>query len=250
MNTLIGPARDRIDGPAKVTGATRYSAEIHLPGLVHGVFAPSTAAAGRLTRIDVAEAERAPGVIAVFTHKTMPRLARQPVFSYPKLTGMSFSFLQDDRILYGGQPIAMVIAQTREQAVSAAELIDAEYAHEPPVATLADAEANAHELDKLFGIFPAAYRRGDTDAGLQRAAVRVSASYTYPAQRHHPIELPSTTAVWDGPHLTVYETTQGVSMTQLNLCDLLDLGPGNVRVISRFLGGGFGVKGRSGCTPP
>ncbi len=243
MNTLIGPDRDRIDGPAKVTGATRYSAEIRLPGLVHGVFAPSTAAAGRLTRIDVAEAERAPGVIAVFTHKTMPCLARQPVFSYPKLTGMSFSFLQDDRILYGGQPIAMVVAQTGEQAVSAAELIDAEYAYEPPVATLADAEANAHEFDKLFGIFPAAYRRGDTDAGLQRAEVRVSASYTYPAQRHHPIELPSTTAVWDGPHLTVYETTQGVSMTQLNLCDLLGLEPENVRVISRFLGGGFGVKG-------
>src|SRR5260370_42334091 len=117
----------------------------------------------------------------------------------------------------------MVIACTREKAVSGAELIDAEYAHEPPVETLGDAEANAHELDKLFGIFPAAYRRGDTEAGLQRAAVRVSASYTYPAQRHHPIELSSTTAVWDGPHLTVYATTQGVSMTQLNLCDLLDL---------------------------
>jgi xanthine dehydrogenase YagR molybdenum-binding subunit len=245
MNTLIGPARDRVDGPAKVTGAARYSAEIHLPGLVHGVFAPSTAAAGRLTRIDVAGAERAPGVIAVFTHQTMPRLARQPVFSYLKLTGMSFSFLQDDRILYGGQPIAMVIACTREQAVSAAELIDAEYTHEPPVATLADAEANARELDKLFGIFPAAYRRGDTDARLLRAEVRVSASYTYPAQRHHPLELSSTTAVWDGPRLslTVYETTQGVSMTQLNLCDRLDLEPENVRVISRFLGGGFGVKG-------
>jgi len=252
MNTLIGPARDRVDGPAKVTGAARYSAEIHLPGLVHGVFAPSTAAAGRLTRIDVAGAERAPGVIAVFTHQTMPRLARQPVFSCLKLSGMSFSFLQDDRILYGGQPIAMVIACTREQAVSAAELIDAEYTHEPPVATLADAEANARELDKLFGIFPAAYRRGDTDARLLRAEVRVSASYTYPAQRHHPLELSSTTAVWDGPRLslTVYETTQGVSMTQLNLCDRLDLEPENVRVISRFLGGGFGVKGCSGCTPP
>jgi len=105
------------------------------------------------------------------------------------------------------------------------------------------ARATAHEIDKLFGIFPAAYRRGDTEAGLQRAEVRVSASYICPAQRHHPIELPSTTAVWDGPRLTVYETTQGVSMTQLNLCDLLGLDPENVRVISRFLGGGFGVKG-------
>jgi CO/xanthine dehydrogenase Mo-binding subunit len=78
---------------------------------------------------------------------------------------------------------------------------------------------------------------------LQQAEVRVSATCTYPAQRHHPIDLPSTAAVWDGPRLTVYETTQGVSMTRLNHCDLLDLQPENVRVISRFLRGGLGVKG-------
>jgi xanthine dehydrogenase YagR molybdenum-binding subunit len=241
MNTLIGRARDRIDGPAKVTGAARYSAEIQVPELAHGAFATSTIAAGRVTRIDDSEAKRAPGVIGVLTHQTMPPLPHQPVYNFAKQTGMTFSFLQDDRILFGGQPIAMIIAETREQAESAAELIAAEYEADTPVATLADAQA--HDLENLFGFVPARSTRGDIEAGLSQAAVRVSASYSFPAHRHHPIELSSTTAVWDGPRLTVYETTQGVSMTQINLCDLLGLDPENVRVVSHYLGGGFGVKG-------
>jgi CO/xanthine dehydrogenase Mo-binding subunit len=137
----------------------------------------------------------------------------------------------------------MILAETREQAVSAAELIESEYPEETPVGILADGEAHAHDLQLLFGLFPASYTRGDIQAGLAQAEVRVDASYSYPAHRHHPIELSSTTAVWDGPRLTVYETTQGVSMTQINLCDLPGLEPQNVRVVSRFLGGGFGVKG-------
>ena len=243
MTSLVGEGRDRIDGPAKVTGAARYSADIPVEGLLHGVFATATIAAGRIERVDVAEAQRAAGVLAVFTHETMPRLARQPVFNLVNVTGMSFSFLQDDRIVFAGQPIAMVLAETREQAVTAAELIEVEYDEQPPVATLADGEAHAHEVELLFGVMPAAHARGDIEEGLRQAEVRISASYSYPAHRHHPIELSSTTAVWDGTRLTVYETTQGVSMTQINLCQLLGVEPENVRVISRFLGGSFGVKG-------
>ena len=153
---LIGPGRDRIDGPAKVTGAACYSAEIQVPELVHGVFATATVAVGKIARIDSARAERAAGVVAVFTHQTMPRLARQPFYAFAKQTGMSFSFLQDDRILFAGQPIAMIIAETREQAVSAGELIEAEYAAETPVATLADAQA--HEMESLYGAAPGSPR--------------------------------------------------------------------------------------------
>lgn len=243
MTSLIGRGRNRIDGPVKVTGEARYSADIRVAGLVHAVFATSTVAAGRIRRVDVAAAEHAAGVLAVFTHETMPRLARQPVFDLANVTGMSFSFLQDDRIVFAGQPIAMVLADTREQALSAAELVEAEYDEDTPVATLADGERHAHDVELLFGVMPAAYARGDIEAGLGRAEVQISASYSYPAHRHHPIELASTTAAWDRARLTVYDTTQGVSMTQINLCELLDLEPEDVRVVSRFLGGSFGVKG-------
>jgi xanthine dehydrogenase YagR molybdenum-binding subunit len=242
VTTLVGAPRSRIDGPAKVTGDARYCADIALDGMAHAVFATSTAAAGRISRIDVTEAQECAGVVAVFTHETMPRLAREPVFDFPNV-GTKFAFLQDDRILYAGQPIAMVVAETREQAAAAAERVRIDYAPDIPVATLAEGEAGARKLELLYGVLPAAYARGDIEEGLRQADVQVRASYSFPAHRHHPIELSSTTAVWDGPQVTVYETTQGVSMIQFNLCHLLDLEPENVRVVSRFIGGAFGAKG-------
>ena len=242
MTELVGAPRNRIDGLAKVTGDIRYSADIALDGMAHAVFATSTVAAGRIARIDVIEAQECAGVIAVFTHETMPRLAREPVFDFPNV-GMNFAFLQDDRILYAGQPVAMVVAETRQQAAAAAERVQIVYAAEAPVATLADAETGAQELTMLYGVLPAAYARGDVEEGLRRADVRVSERYSFPPHRHHPIELSSTTAVWDGSRVTVYETTQGVSMIQFNLCNLLDLDPENVHVVSRIVGGAFGAKG-------
>jgi xanthine dehydrogenase YagR molybdenum-binding subunit len=242
VTDLVGAPRNRIDAPAKVTGDARFSADIALDGLLHAVFAVSTVAAGRIARVDVTEAEQSAGVVAVFTHETMPRLARPPAFEFPNI-GTNFAFLQDDRILYAGQPVAMVVAGTREQAAGAADRVQVDYAAEAPLATLADAEVGACELQLLYGVLPAAYARGDIEVGLRQADVRVSERYSFPAHRHHPIELSSTTAVWDGSQVTVYETTQGISMIQFNLCNLLDLDPENVRVISRLVGGAFGAKG-------
>jgi xanthine dehydrogenase YagR molybdenum-binding subunit len=239
---LVGPPHDRIDAPAKVAGSARYNADIAIDGLLHAAFATSTVAAGRIARLDVSEAEHSAGVIAVFTHETMPRLAREPVFDFPNV-GTKLVFLQDERISYAGQPVAMVVAETPEQAAAAVELVQVDYAMETPVASLADGEAGAHELTLLYGVLPASYVRGDVEEGLTRADVRLEESYSFPAQRHHPIELSSTTAVWDGPQVTVYETTQGVSMIQFNLCNLLDLEPENVRVLSPYVGGAFGAKG-------
>ena len=242
MSRLVGDPRDRIDAPAKVTGDARYSADIALERMAHAVFAVATVAAGRIARIDVTEAEQSAGVVAVFTHETMPRLAHPPAFEFPNI-GTKFAFLQDDRVLYAGQPVAMVVAETREQAAAAADRVQIDYAAEAPLATLADAEAGARDLQLLYGVLPAAYARGDIEGGLRQADVRVSERYSFPAHRHHPIELSSTTAVWDGSQVTVYEPTQGISMIQLNLCNLLDLDPENVRVVSRFVGGAFGAKG-------
>ena len=242
MTDLVGDPRNRIDAPTKVTGDARYSADIALEGMAHAVFAVSTIAAGRIERVDVTEAEQSAGVVAVFTHETMPRLARPPAFEFPNI-GTNFAFLQDDRILYAGQPVAMIVAETCEQAAAAADRVQIDYAAEAPLATLADAETGARDLQLLYGVLPAAYARGDIDEGLRQAEVRVSERYSFPAHRHHPIELSSTTAVWDGSQVTVYETTQGISMIQFNLCNLLDLDPENVRVVSRFVGGAFGAKG-------
>src|SRR5690242_6582930 len=120
MTPMIGAGYDRIDGPEKVTGSARYSADVHLEGLLHAVFPTSTIANGRVSRIDVSRAEQVAGVVAVFTYETMPRLAVPPLYAFAKQTGMTFAFLQDDRILYAGQPIAMVVANAPAQALGAA----------------------------------------------------------------------------------------------------------------------------------
>jgi xanthine dehydrogenase YagR molybdenum-binding subunit len=153
--------------------------------------------------------------------------------------------LQGDAVHYAGQPVAMVVADTLELALAAAELVEIEYETETPVATLTDAVASdgVFDVEHILRILPAHYGRGDMAAGLARAAHVVRADYALSPQRHHPIELASTTAAWDGDQLTVWETTQGVSMTQWNLADALGISPRQIRVICRYLGGGFGCKG-------
>jgi xanthine dehydrogenase YagR molybdenum-binding subunit len=245
MTTLIGPAVDRIDGHDKVVGDARYGAEIPLEGLVHAVLVTSTIARGRVSRIDTGAAERSPGVLGVFTHENLPRLARQPVWDITKVTGMSFAPLQGDAVHFAGQAVAIVVAGSLELAQGAAELVDVEYEIEAPVATLSDAQANdgVFDVERILRVLPARYSRGDLAAGVADAAHVVRAEYALSAQRHHPIELASTMAAWDGDQLTVWETTQGVSMTQWNLADALGISPRQIRVISHYLGGSFGCKG-------
>ena len=245
MTGLIGRAVDRVDGPVKVTGQADYSADIDPGGLAHGVFVTSTIASGRVTGIDVRAAEVSPGALRVFTHQNLPPLARQPVWDLQKVTGMSFAPMQSDVIRYAGQPVAIVVAESLEQAEAAAALVSVGYEAHAPVATLADAEAagGVFDPDHVMGILPARYRRGDAGAAFDRAPHLVRQDYTMSGQRQHPIELASTTAAWDGDRLTLWETTQGLTMTQWNASDALGIPPKNIRVISHYLGGGFGCKG-------
>jgi xanthine dehydrogenase YagR molybdenum-binding subunit len=242
---LIGCGVDRVDGPVKVTGHADYSADIDPGGLAHAVFVTSTIASGQITSIDVRTAEGSPGVLRVFTHHNLPRLARQPVWDILKVTGMGFAPMQDDIIHYAGQPVAIVVAESLEQAEGAAGLVGVGYQAQAPVATLAGAEAAGGVFDPghVNGILPARYRRGGADEAFARAAHLVRQDYTMSGQRHHPIELASTTAAWDGGQLTLWETTQGLTMTQWNASDALGIPPKNIRVISHYLGGGFGCKG-------
>jgi xanthine dehydrogenase YagR molybdenum-binding subunit len=241
--TAVGLPLDRVDGPLKVTGAADYAADIRPAGLVHAVLHSSAVARGRVTHIDTSAAERAEGVLGVFTHESLPRLVQQPVWDLYKGNGMSFAPMQVDTIDYAGQAVAIVVAETLEQAQHASSLVQVEYETARPVATLADADVI--DLDRVIGVLPAHYGRGDVDAGFAGASHLVRQTYAISAQRHHPIELASTTAAWDGDRLTLWETTQGVSMTQWNAAEALGLAPRQVRVISHYVGGAFGCKGHA-----
>jgi xanthine dehydrogenase YagR molybdenum-binding subunit len=242
VTAFIGRSVDRIDGRPKVTGAADYAGDIVLKGLVHAVMVGSEVAHGRVERIDTDAATRVTGVLSVFTHENLPRLARQPVWDLLKVTGMSFAPMQDDTIEYAGQALAIVVAETLEQADLASGLVSIDYEVARPVATLADAKVI--EVDRILGgVLPAHYSRGDMKAALSSAAHLVDQTYAMSPQHPHPIELTSTTAAWDSDQLTLWETTQGVSMTQWNTAEALGTSPSKIRVICHYLGGGFGCKG-------
>ncbi|CAM3466001.1 xanthine dehydrogenase family protein molybdopterin-binding subunit [Kibdelosporangium persicum] len=239
---IIGKPLDRVDGPAKVTGAAKYAADQHIPGLTHAVLVTSAIARGKIIRIDTGQAARSPGVLSVITHHNGPRFAYQPP-KHPWIYGQTHVPLQNDVIYHSGQIVAVVIADTLERARYAATLIQIDYAVETPEISV---EAN---LDKAFiperGPFNLRYeyRRGDAHGALATAPVRVSGRYRTSMQHHNPMEPTATTAVWDGDHLTLYETTQALAFTRQKTAEMLGVDQKQVRVVSPYLGGGFGAKG-------
>jgi xanthine dehydrogenase YagR molybdenum-binding subunit len=245
--SVIGRPLDRIDGRAKVTGAARYAAEIPVPRLCHAVIVGATTGRGRLRIIDTVAAERADGVLAVFTHRNLPKVAAIPPL-LPSLfgqaaPGQTFFPMQDETIHYFGQPVAVVVADTFERAQYAATLVDTAYDAEPPVVTLGDGENLAYEPEKIFaGFIPGRSARGDVAGGLAAAAGRVDATFRFAGNHHNPIEPSATTAVWDGDQLTIHDATQGVVATQRTVAAYLGIPPSRVRVIANYVGGGFGCK--------
>lgn len=238
MSNLVGQPIARVESRDKVTGATRYTADIHVPGLVHGFLVMSTVANGRLTGIDTAAARTAPGVIEVLTHETMPRLRLPDAHGrYLK----TFIPMQDDLIRHNGQPIALVVAETLEQAEYAATLVKATYSSRTPQVSLAEAMSEAF-IPPPLGDGPNEIVRGDPQAGLREADVVLESEFTTPMHHHNPIEPSATTAVWEGDQLTVYETTQGITNSHTALYQMLGVRAEQVRVVSKYLGGGFGSK--------
>ncbi|MEW2352959.1 xanthine dehydrogenase family protein molybdopterin-binding subunit [Spirillospora sp. NPDC029432] len=246
--TAVGRPVTRVDGPAKVTGTARYSAEISLPGTAHLAIVGATIARGRVSAAGTAEALAAEGVLAVLTHRDLPKVAAQPPL-LPSLLGgaapgETFFPMQDDTVHYAGQPVALVVAESYEQAHHAASLVDVSYESAPPVATIEQGRDRAYEAERLFGgLMPGRNERGDVEAGLARAEVRIDAAYRMAANHHNALEAPSTVAVWeeDG-RLTLYDSTMGIRATQQTVAALLGLPIADVRVITRFVGGGFGSK--------
>ena len=245
--TAVGAPVTRVDGPAKVTGAARYPAEIALPGLCHLAIVGATVASGRVTDIDAGEALASPGVLAVLTHESLPKLAAPPQL-LPSLVGQaapgeSFFPMQDDVVHYAGQPVALVVADSHERAQHAASLVGTEYERGPAVVTIDDGREQAYEAEKLFGgLMPGRNERGDVDAALEGADVRVDVALRMAANHHNPMEAPSTVAIWEEGRLTIHESTMGVRATQLTVAHLLGLPLSHVRVLAPFVGGSFGMK--------
>jgi xanthine dehydrogenase YagR molybdenum-binding subunit len=247
MSAAIGQPVDRVDGRAKVTGAGRYSAEIVLPNLAYAALVGAEVASGRISTIDTSDAETAQGVLAVLTHRDLPKVAAQPPL-FPSLfghaaPGETFFPMQDEVVHYAGQPVAIVVADTLERAQHAATLVGITYEEWPSTTTLDQGRDQAYEPERIFGgILPGRMERGDVDAGLAKAAVRVEQTYRFAANHHNPIEPSATTAVWDDDQLTLYDSTMGITATRLTVAALLGLPPTKVRVITRFVGGAFGSK--------
>lgn len=239
----VGAPMTRVDGRLKVTGGARYSAEMPVANLVHAVMITSTIARGRVERMDVAVAERAPGVLAILTPANAPRLPARGDAGVKQPTGRVLTLLQDDAVHYNGQPIGVAVADTLEHAMAAADLVRVTYAADTPNLDMATAPAGSTEAGHPAGREPVATNRGHFDEGMARAAVHVEQTYITPFETHNPMEPHATISVWDGANLTLYDATQGVFGTRASVARTFGLPPENVRVISYFLGGGFGCKG-------
>jgi len=239
--TCIGASVSRIDGPAKVTGAAKYAAEYVAPDLAHGYVVTSRIAKGRIRRIDVSRARRVAGVIDVLTHDNRPQMAAQDDAYRDDVApeGAPFRPLYNNRILFSGQPIALVLAEDPEAARFAATLLGVDYDEEPHVTDfLGQRDAAVAAPKGAFGPPPA---RGSVEAALEAAPVRHAADYFVPAETHNPMELYATTAIWDADgRLTVYDKTQGVQNAHTYLCGVFGLKPEDLRVMSPYMGGGFG----------
>ncbi len=245
---FIGQPVSRVDGRQKVTGAARYAAEFDLPRQAHGAIVRSTVANGRIASIDSAAAERGPGVVAVLTHRNAPRLPYSPhKGAVDPQVGERLHVLQDDRVSHQGQPIALVIADTVEQARHAAALVRVTYTPESwttDITRVAPVQPTQQKTDQ-GEVRPPATRRGDPEGALASAEVKVEQTYIHPRENHNPIEMHATIAAWDGDRLTLWDKTQWVHNTAEEIAAVFGIPAQNVRVISPFVGGAFGSSLRT-----
>jgi len=238
----IGAPLDRTDGPQKATGAARYAAEFAPDKLCHGVMVLSTIPRGRIVSLDTSRAQHAPGVLFILTHRNAPVLPHHGLAAVKPPAGRVLSLFQDDVVHYDRQPIAVVVADTFEQATAAAALVRVTYAAQPAVIDFNAAKPHAHK-PKEAGRKPPDVAWGDPAAGERAAEVRIDITCTTPMQNHNPLEPHATVAHWEGDRLTLYDATQYVSGVRETVAKTLGIDADRVRVVSPFVGGGFGSKG-------
>ena len=238
MATYIGTPTSRVDGRAKVTGTAKYAGEVNVPGLVYGAVVESTIAKGRIIRIDASPARRVAGVLDVLTHENPPAMAKKASAYKDDVApeqGSPFRPLFDARIMFSGQPIALVLAEEWEVARFAATLVQVEYERENFITDF------SAQRDQAFAVEKPEKPRGDAEKAYAAAGVRHQADYFIPIEHHNPMELYASTAIWEANgKLTVYDKTQGVQNVHQYLCHVFNLKADDVRVVSAFMGGGSG----------
>ncbi len=235
-SVALGNALSRVDGVVKVTGQADYTAEHDPPGTAHAVLITSQIPSGRIRNIDTSFAEIMPGVIGIVSQANA--MALKPCPPIPEGSVIeTFLPFQDDLIRYAGQPVAAIIAETQEEASEAARYVYVDYAVRLAVADIDDPNIKPPELS------PAGSSRGDAIKAFAASPVRIEQTYTTPREYNAPIEMHATLAVWgkDGT-LTVWEPSQWVEGARRALSHWFSLSFGKVRVISPFVGGGFGAK--------
>ncbi|CAN5634522.1 xanthine dehydrogenase family protein molybdopterin-binding subunit [soil metagenome] len=239
-SAIIGASLSRIDGPLKTTGSAQYAADYHFPHMTYAVPVCSTIANGTIKSLDASQAEKMPGVLLVLHHGNIGPLFRVPPGSRGGRNSEARPPFEDEKILYWGQYVAVVIAETFAQALAASAAVKVQYnAEKPNVST---------KLDEVLPALSAPggphieSKRGDSEAAFSSAPVKLDATYSTPAETHNPMEMHATTAVWENGRFTLYESSQGV-INHLNvMAQVLGVPRENIQVISKFIGSGFGSK--------
>ena len=241
----IGRKTPRVDGPLKVTGTAQYASDFHFPVMLYAVPIEATIASGRVTKLDTAAAEKMPGVRAILHRENIGKIFRSTFGpGFEGITDERRPPFEDDVVRYYGQYIALAVADTFESAKAAADAVRATYAKdkhnvdphlepddEPPVV-----ETSYVATERLQS------ERGNAEKAFASAPVKLDQTYVTPAETHNPIELQATTALWEGDKLTIYEESQGVFNLRRVLAQMFGLPEENVRVITKFVGSGFGSK--------
>jgi xanthine dehydrogenase YagR molybdenum-binding subunit len=243
--SVIGKAQLRIDGPAKVSGVAMYTSDFHFPGMLYAVPVGAAIANGTIRQLDTAAAEKMPGVRAIFHRANIGKIFRSVQGDgLDSICEERRPPFEDDVIRYYGQYVALAVADTFENAKAAADSVRVTYIKEKPnVETDLKADDDPDTVAATFGPMNRLQsERGDPDAAFASAPVNLDQTYVTPAETHNPIELQGTIAIWEGSRLTLYEESQGVFNLRAVLAQMFGLRKESVRVITKFVGSGFGSK--------
>ena len=239
---LIGTEVSRLDGPLKVAGQATFAAEFPMERMVYAALAFSSIARGRIASLDTGAAEAAEGVVLVMTYKNAPRMKPMPMFMTAAKAGGgdNLPVMQDDQVHWNGQPIAVVLAQTQEQADHAKSLIKVTYEASASVTDFERAKK-----DRKPGEFqgePLVVEIGDAEKALAAAPRKIDVVYHTPRHNHNAIEPHAATLAWIGEMLIVHDCAQAVSHAAWSLAQIFDIEEKQVHVTSPFVGGAFGAK--------
>jgi xanthine dehydrogenase YagR molybdenum-binding subunit len=236
-SSIIGAAVPRVDGPKKTSGTAKYTADFNFPRMVYAVPVCATIANGKISSMDTSAAEKMPGVVLVLHHGNTSGIYRSGPGGHASENRPPLS---DNLVSYWGQYVALAVAETFAQARAAAAAVKVQYDPQKP-----NVSPNLDDSLPAIGAQggpKVVSHRGDSEAAFTSAPVKIDATYTTPVETHNPMEMHATVAVWDGPSVTLYETTQGVMNAHACMSDILGVPQENVEIVSHYIGSGFGGK--------